>query len=450
MTSNNDNELNLFAYRDSDLEYMQSLSAAVVQRSPKYLLKVVFVLAGFVFAAIIWMSWAEIDLVIRGSGKVIPSRQVQLIQSLEGGVVSEILASEGDLVEANQALIKISDIAFSSSFQENRLLSYELKAKSIRLRAEAHGEPFANGTEIQKVAPNLMQSERSLYESHQQQLAETISIYEEQVVQQETSLQELMSKSKQLKKSLGLLRQELKIKRPLVRDKIISEIDYLQLQQREAEIEGELDIANISIPRLESAIEEARRKLGQIQLDFSNQAKLELNEVLAELSRISETQSALQDRVNRTTLRSPVKGVVKRLYANTIGGVVNPGTNVLEIVPVGDALLVEVQIKPADIANMGVGQATRLKFSAYDFAIFGSLSGKVIFVSADTVTNDDGASFYIVRVMPDKAYLGHENQKLPIKVGMTTEADIITDKKTILEYLLKPINRGLERALTES
>ncbi len=344
----------------------------------------------------------------------------------------------------------MSAVAFSSSFQENRLKYNELRAKVLRLTAEAHDEVFNMDSDLSKVAPDLIRSEKSLFETNKQQLNETLSIYEEQVRQQQTSLAEAQSKARQLKRSLSLLKQELKIKKPLMEERIISEIDYLQLRQREAEVEGELEIANISVPRLQSAIEEARGKLEQSRLDFRNQAKRELNQVMAEVSRIAQTQTALEDRVSRTTLRSPVKGVVKRLYANSIGGVVAPGAQVLEIVPLGESLLVEVRIKSADIASIGVGQETRLKFSAYDFAIHGSLSGKVNFVSADTTTDDNGNSFYIVRVIPDQAHLGNEKRLLKIKVGMTSEADIITAKKTILEYLLKPINRGLQKALTES
>lgn len=434
---------------DRDLAYMRSLSAAVVEHSPKHLMLTVLVIAGFFFVSLLWMAWAEIDVVVRGAGKVIPARQVQEVQSLEGGVVAQILVGEGDIVDANQPLLKLSEIAFSSSFQENRLKYDELRAKSFRLRAEAHQKEFEVDPQIAKSAPVLIESERSLFESNRQQLTETLSIYEEQLSQQQTNLEEAQSKARQLSKTLRLLKEEIRIKKPLVRDRIISEIDYLQLQQREAEVEGELEIANISVPRLQSSIEEAKGKLEQSRLDFRNQAKRELNEVLAEISRIAQTQTALEDRVSRTTLRSPVKGVIKRLYANSIGGVVTPGAPVLEIVPLGESLLIEVRIKPADIASITEGQETRLKFSAYDFAIHGSLSGKVTFVSADTITDDDGNSFYIVRVIPDQAHLGNEKRLLPIKVGMTSEADIITAKKTILEYLLKPINRGLQKALTE-
>ncbi len=437
-------------HADGDLKYMRSLSAAVIERSPKKLIMTVQIIFAFIVVAILWMNWAEIDVVVRGSGKVIPARQVQLVQSLEGGVVTEILVSEGDLVNANQPLIKLSEIAFSSSYQENRLLYYELRARSLRLRAEAHGNDFVSDAELAKAAPEVLGSEKGLYESNKQQLDETLSILSEQMQQQEQVLEEARSKARQLTRTLKLLKKEVKIKKPLVKDGIISEIEYLQLQQRESEVEGELEIADIAVPRIQSSIEEARGKLEQGRLDFSNQAKRELNEVLAEISRIAQTQNALQDRVSRTTLRSPVKGIVQRLHANSIGGVISPGGQVLEIVPVGESLLVEIRIKPADIASIDVGQFTRLKFSAYDFAIHGSLSGEVVFVSADTVTEDSGESFYIVRIEPDKSYLGHKEKPMSIKVGMTSEADIITDKKSILKYLLKPINRGLEKALTES
>jgi len=433
-------------HNDQDIAYMRSLSAAVVQRSPRYLMVIVFLIAVLIAAAIAWMNWAQIDVVIRGNGKVVPARQVQLIQSLEGGVVSEILVKEGDQVSLDQALLKISDIAFSGSFEENRLLYNELKARSARLQAEASGEKFVRDAELGKTVPTLVDSEQSLYESNAQQLKQTLSIYEEQISQHKIVLQEAQSKQRQLRRSLDLVRQEITIKEPLMQRRIISEIDFLQLQQREAELEGELESVGISIPRIRSTANEARRTLEQNKLDFRNKAKLELNQVSAELSRLVEAQAALQDRVRRTTLRSPVEGVVQRLYANTVGGVVTPGSEVIEIVPSGDALIVEVRIKPADIAYISVGQKARIKFSAYDFAIHGSVEGVVSLISADTITDEEGVSYYVVKVVPDTNYVGDESSVLPIKVGMTSEADIITAKKTILEYLLKPIYRGLNKA----
>ena len=449
MHSDSEDTTQLGAYGKQDLVYMQSLSAAVVQRSPRYLTFVVMLILFFVLSAVIWMSWASIDVVIRGSGKVIPASQIQLIQSLEGGIVSEILITEGQLVDANQALVKISDIAFVSSFEENRLLYFELLAKSSRLTAEASTEGFVSNAEVKLNAPRLLASEHSLFNSNKRQLADTLSILAEQINQQQSVLQETLSKKRQLEKTLKLMKKEISIKLPLKKRGIISEVEFIQLQQREAEIEGELDAVNNSIPRIQSTIDEARFKKKKESLDFSNTAKKELNEINAEISRIRKAQTALKDRVKRTTLRSPVKGIVQRLYTNTIGGVVSPGSNVVEIVPQEDTLLIELKIKPADIASVSVGQNARLKFSAYDFAIHGSLQSELTFVSADTITNEEGESYYLVRVKPVESFLGHELEPLPIKVGMTAEADIITAKKTILQYLIQPVSRGLDKALRE-
>jgi len=432
-----------------DMVYMRSLSAAAVHRSPRYLIAVVMIFALFVIAAFVWMNWAKIDVVIRGSGKVSPASQVQNIQSLEGGIISEILVAEGQLVEAGQALIKISDVAFSSSFEENRLLYLEMVGKASRLEAEAFGRALKPDSEVSTEAPHLIKSEKSLYDSNQQQLKETLSSLEEKISQQKSALLEAQSKRRQLQKSLELVQKEIVIKKPLKDRGIISEVEFLQLQQREAEFEGEIEAVKFSVPRIESTIEEARFNKQKEKLNFQNNAKKELNEVTAEISRIKETQTALQDRVKRTTLRSPVNGIVQRLYINTIGGVISPGNNILEIVPQEDALLVELNIKPADIAYVNVGQFARLKFSAYDFAIHGSLQGIVTFVSADTITNEEGQSFFLVRVKPVKSFLGVKNGELPIKIGMTAEADIITDKKTILSYLTEPVHRGIDKALRE-
>ena len=432
-----------------DMVYMRSLSSAAVHRTPRYLIAVVLIFALFVIAAIGWMHWAKIDVVIRGAGKVTPASQVQNIQSLEGGIISEILVVEGQTVKAGQSLIKISDIAFSSSFEENRLLYLELLARSSRLTAEAFGRAFKPEAEVNKDAPYLVKSEKSLFESNQLQLKETLSGLEEKISQQKSTLLEAESKQRQLTKSLDLVKREIKIKRPLKDRGIISEVEFLQLLQREAEFEGEIEAAKLSVPRIKSTIEEARFNKQKERLNFQNNAKRELNEVNAEIGRIKETQTALQDRVKRTTLRSPVNGIVQRLYLNTIGGVISPGNNIIDIVPQEDSLLVELRINPADIAYVHVGQFSRLKFSAYDFAIHGSLQGIVTFVSADTITNEEGESFFLVRVKPTKSFLGAKIGELPIKIGMTAEADIITGKKTILSYLTEPVHRGIDKALRE-
>jgi len=438
------------SYDERDLRYMQSLASAVVQRSPRYMMATLLMIAISVGAAIAWMGFAEVDVVVRGAGKVIPSQKLQVVQSLEGGVVSEILVKEGDLVEVSQPVIKISDVAFASSFGENRLRLLELGANIARLRAEASGEPFEPDPDVAREAPEMMRAAAGLHESRRRQLGQTLQILEEQVRQQQSELAEARARRVSLQQSVALTREEIELKEPLVSRGLVSRVELLQLRKQENEISSELEGVRLSIPRFESSIEETRSKIEQSLLEFRNAAKRELNEALAEASRIRETQEALDDRVKRTTVRSPVKGTVSRLHINTVGGVVPPGGPILEIVPYEDSLLIEVNIKPADIANIAVGQPVRLKFTAYDFAIHGALEGDVQFLSADTVTNEEGDSFYVARIRPARDFLGAPAKPLPIRVGMTAEADIITDKKTVLEYLLKPINRGLQRALSEA
>ena len=437
-------------YDEEDLQYMQSLASAVVQRSPRYMMIVLLLVTLSVVVAIVWMGFAEIDVVVRGSGKVIPSQKLQIIQSLEGGVVSEILVHEGDLVEVAQPLIKISDVAFASSFGENRLHQLELKAKIARLKAEADGSEFKPDPGVTRDAPDIMRSAEELYRSRVRELEQTVQILREQVHQQESGLADARARRKSFSERLALVREEIDLKEPLVVRGLVTRIEFLQLKKQENEIRSEFDSARLLIPRIKSTIEETRRKIEQGTLEFRNAAKRELNETLGESSRIHEAQQALKDRVQRTTIRAPVKGTVSRLHTNTVGGVVAAGGPILEVVPFEDALLIEIHIKPSDIANIEVGQPARLKFSAYDFAIYGSIEGVVHFLSADTVTNENGVSYYIARIKPKRDYLGRKARPLPVRVGMTVEADVITDKKTVLEYLLKPINRGLQRALSEA
>ena len=436
-------------YSEEDIAYMQSLASAVVQKSPKYMVITVLIIVFVLGAFIAWLNWAEIDIVVRGSGKVVPSSQVQKVQSLEGGVVSEIFVKEGDLVEYNQPLLKISDIAFESSFGENEVKMIELKSKMSRLQAEAFGKKFVRNKSVDIANSKIQDSEEGLYRSNKKQLQESIKILKEQVAQKRGQLDEVITKVKQLEVNLSLIQEEMDIKKPLLKRHIISEVEFLKLKQQRADARHEIENNKLQIPRVESEIKEAKNKIVQSVLDFRNTAKEELNGVSAEVSRIEKLQKALTDRVQRTTLRSPVKGTVTRLYNNTVGGVVAPGADIVDVVPLDDLLIVEVKIKPADIANLLPGQKTRIKFSAYDFAIYGSLGGIVGFVSADTITDRDGETYYLVRIWPEKNYLGHKANKLRVLVGMTVDVDIIISKRTIFEYIMKPIYRGLDKSLGE-
>ncbi|MBP1680410.1 MAG: type secretion rane fusion protein, HlyD family [Proteobacteria bacterium] len=436
-------------YDDQDLEFMSSLSEAVLQKAPSSSRKILWVITIAIFWIILWASIAEIDELTRGEGKVIPTQQLQVIQNLEGGIVSEILVKEGDHVQKGQVLLRIDDKNFASSYGESRLRYVELKAKSMRLEAEANAQPFEISSEINEEMQKQIVYEKSLYDSNQEQLSKTFQILNEQIKQKESELTELESKVSQLQNSYNLVRKEVEIMEPLVKKGLVSEIEFLQLKRQTNNIQGELQTTKLAIPRVQSAILEVKSKRGEAELNFKNRAKKELNETVAEMSRLHEAHTSLEDRVQRTLVRAPVDGTIKQLLVNTVSGVVRPGMDILEIVPTEDTLLVEAKIKPSDVAFLRLGLDAMVKFTAYDFSIYGGLNGKLVFISADTITNDKGESYYLVHIKTDKNHLGTPEKPLSLMVGMTTTVDILTGKKTVLDYLLKPILKAKQNALRE-
>lgn len=436
-------------YTEKDLAFMSSLSEAVLQKVPNSSRRMLWVIVIAMFWFILWASVAEIDELTRGEGKVIPSQQLQVIQNLEGGIVSEIMVKEGDHVQKGQVLLKIDDKGFASSFGESRLRYVELKAKSLRLTAEANGEAFEDPETTNEDMKRQIAYEKSLHASNQEQLKQTLQVFQEQLYQKNNELKELTSKVAQLQNSYDLVKKELDIMGPLAKKGLVSEMELLQLKRQSSSIQGDLDAARLSIPRVQSAIQEAKNKLSGAELDFQNKAKKDLNEAVAEMSRLQEVQTSLEDRVQRTLVRAPVDGTIKQLLVNTVSGVVKPGMDILEIVPTEDTLLVEAKVKPSDVAFLRLGLDAMVKFTAYDFSIYGGLKGKLVFISADTITNEKGESYYLVHIKTDKNHLGTVEKPLELMVGMTTTVDILTGKKTVLDYLLKPILKAKNNAFRE-
>ncbi len=403
----------------------------------------------FVLAAFAWAYWAEIDEVTRGNGKVIPSGQVQVVQNLEGGIISEILLKEGDLVEKNQVLLRIDDTRFASSFQENQLQVYGLQAKIARLQAEADDKDFVLPKDLDPEAGDFWRSEQALYHSRRLELNSAIAVLKQQQLQKRQEIQERRSRQGYFQQSYRLAHKELNITRPLVKQGVMSEIELLRLERQVNELKSDQESNRLAIPRAEAALVEAKNKIKEIKITFSTAAATELNANQAQLSKMGASTSALADRVTRTAVRSPVRGTIKTLNINTIGGVVQPGMNLVEIVPLEDSLLVEAQIRPANIAFLHPGQQAMVKFTAYDFSIFGGLPARLEHISADTILNERGEAFFLIRMRTDRPHLGRNKNKLPIIAGMTVTVDILTGRKTILDYLLKPLNRMRERALRE-
>lgn len=439
-------------YDVNDLRYMSSLSEAILAKSPSASKFVLWLVAIAVFWAILWASQAEIDERTRAQGQIVPSNRVQVVQNLEGGIVSEILVKEGDIVRKGAVLIKIENKSFSSSYGESKLKLNELSAKYLRLDAEANGKDFKVDKKEYKGDAEMLKAvsfEKSLFESNKAQLRQSLQILEEQLTQRKSELRELSGKISQSQSSYNLMKNELDIMRPLVKKGLVSKVEFLQSQRQASQLRGELNTARLSVPRVKSTINETNKKINETKLSFVTKAKTELNEVAAEIARISETQTSLEDRVKRTDVRSPVHGTVSRLMINTISGVIKPGEDIAEIVPIDDALIAEVKVNPKDVAFLRVGLEAMVKFTAYDFSIYGGLKGKVVNVGADTITNKKGESYYLVRIAMNKNHLGTKEHPLLIRTGMVVSADILTGKKTVLDYLLKPILKAKQNALSE-
>ena len=432
-----------------DYEFMHSLSAAVLQTTPRRLRTVLYFWVIAIFGFIIWANFAYIDEIARGDGDIIPSGQNQIVQNLEGGIVEEILVKEGDSVKKGQLLIKIDNQKSISSFSANAAKADSLEAKIIRLKAEAKGEKFRPSKEISKRIPNFIQNERSLYRTNKKQLNSKLKALNEQLKQRKSELKEAYSNQKDVKESLQFITKELNMIKPMVEKGVKSKIEFYQLQREASGIREKYNSIKLSIPRLKSAIKEVENKIEETKLGFRAEAKRKLNETIAEFEGLSANSKALKDQVKRTLVKAPMDGIVQKLFVNTVGGVVKPGADILEIVPSGTNLLVEIKIKPADIAFIYFGQKAIVKFTAYDYAIYGGLTGHVVLISADTITDQKDNVFYLVRIKTDKNYLGSKEKPLKIIPGMTVTADIITGRKSVLDYILKPILKTKQYTFTE-
>lgn len=396
---------------------------------------------------IVWASFASIDEVVRGEGKVVPSRQVQIVQSLDGGVVEEILVRPGQSVEAGEVLLRIDPTRASSSLGENEAESLSLMAKAARLEAIAADQPFDMPSEVLEKAPDLAEMERRVWQARTEELRSNISVAQEQLNQRQQELRETQANRDQAASSCGLTSQELQMTRPLLKSGAVSEVDLLRLQRDVARYCGEQKAASAQISRIQASIQEAQNRIGEVEITFRNQARTELAETRAKLASLEQGQRALADRVRLAEVRSPVRGTIKTLSANTVGGVVQPGKDILEIVPTDDTLLLEVRINPRDIGFLHSGQTAEVKFTAYDFAVYGGLPGVLEQTSADTITDEKGNSFYIAKVRTDTVYVGDDNR--PILPGMVAEVHIMTGKRTVMQYLLKPILRARSNAFRE-
>ena len=401
---------------------------------------------GALIVAVVWAAVAQVDEITKGEGRVIPSRQLQVLQSLDGGVVSEILVKEGQMVEPGQVLVNIDPTRFDSSVAENRAQYLALITRAARLRALAEDAAFIPPPEAAKETPKTVEAELQAYQATRSTLQAQLSIAEQQMAQRRQEVTEAQARRDQAAKGYQLTSQELGYTKPLVASGAVSEVDVLRLERDASRYLGERDVAAAQVVRAQAAIAEAGRKIQEITLNHRSEARKELSETMGRINMSTAGGVGLADKVDKSSLKSPVKGTVKRIFVNTVGGVVQPGKDVVEVVPLEESLLLDARVLAKDIAFLRPGDRAVVKFTAYDFTIYGGLEGKVELIGADSVTDERGNTFYTVRVRTEKSQLG---QGMPVIPGMMAEVNILTGQKSILSYLLKPVLRARSVALTE-
>ena len=432
-----------------EIAFMAEVEGAIHRRGSTmaYLLSTTIVLMLVVF--VVWANHAVLDEVTRGSGQAIPSQQIQVIQNLEGGILEEILVQENQIIAKGDVLVRLDNSTADSQFQDALSKALGQAAAIARLEAEVAGKKVQFPEDLLADRPQLAEDQRTIMAARRRQLDLDIKILKTETEQKTQEIAEIKGRLGDLEKRLKLAEEQLGIARPLVKKGLYAKVDFIKLQREEMRLKGEINALALSLPRVRKEAEEARQKMAQRRAAFKSEALDEIGQRRVVLNSLREALAAGEDRVTRTDVRSPVRGMVKQIIINTIGGVVRPGDPILEVVPLDDSLLFEVRIRPADIAFLYPGQKAMIKISAYDFSIYGGLEGVVEQISVDTIRDDRGESYYKVKLRTDTNAIVHRGSKLPIIPGMTASVDILTGKKTVLEYLLKPILKASQNAMRE-
>ncbi len=433
----------------NDVEFMSELEGAAHLKPGFAAQLLLWTIAAFFAWAVIWAAVSHVEERVRGMGQVMPSSDIQIVQSLEGGILTDILVTEGSRVSKGQELLRIDDIQFASEGRGIEAQMMGLQAKQARLKAEATGQDFALDEALTKKYPDIAANEEKLYRSRLAELKTALAIIDDEERAASANLSEIKASIGKFSRSKELLQQELSIARRLVEKKAMPEIEKLRLERELNEVSGNLSSAHQSQQSLEARLSAARRKKDEKTGALRSQALGELNDVEAKIAAIGENLKSVEDKVRRTGMKSPVDGIVHRLHVKTVGGVIQPAQKLVEIVPVADDLMIRAKISPADVAFLKPGQAVRVSITAYDPQIYGTLEGKLERIGADTVEDGEGNVFFEIDVRTAKNYLDSDTAPLPIAPGMVAETDVIVGKRTILTYLMKPILRAKDRALTE-
>jgi adhesin transport system membrane fusion protein len=441
--------LNIFS-KEEDLHFMSEVDAAIHRKGSSIAVILSLVIALLMVIFVVWAHFTVLDEVTRGMGQVIPSQKIQTIQNLEGGILQEVTVQENQIVNKGDTLIRIDNALAASQYRDAFTKAAEHEAAIARLNAEIEVKSkLVFPDQLKETDPQILADQQSIFKARQEQLQAELNVLKSQQSQKQQEITEMSSRQKQLERSLELARQQRDIAKPLVDQGIYPRVDFLALERDISSLQGDIDALRLASPRIRQAANEASRRIEQRLAEFKATALDEMHSRRGDLKSLWEIMSAGEDRVTRTDVRSPVRGTIKQINLNTIGGVVRPGESILEIVPLDDTLLVEARIRPADIAFLHPGQKAMIKITAYDFSLFGGLEGFLEAISADTIEEDNGESFFKVKLRTQKNAISYRGEDLPIIPGMTASIDILTGKKSVLAYLLKPILRAKQNALRE-
>ncbi len=440
------NEENLLKkkYDKSILEFMPSLSAAVLLKNASSLHKVLWIISFTVIVSLIWAYLSKVDDIVKTTGKIITTTNVQTISTIYSGRLQKIYVKEGDYVKKGDLLLQISTEDVKSDYEKKQLEKRSATAKILRLNAEANMTDMTLDDSIARENPSLINNEITLFQSNRNKLNTSIKILKEQIKQKENELKENEEKLLVLKNSYLLLAKEIDIKKVLVKDRIISEVDFLQLKRRYNDTDLELKKTQAMIPTIKSSIAELYENIEDAKEKYRNDAKNEIVEVYSKLQTIEEELNLLHDKIENSLIKAPNNGTVNVITIKTQGEAISPGKILMEIIPEAEFVLAEAKVSPAEIGFLYIGIPVRIKLQAYDFSLYGGLDGEISYISADTIMDENTKEdHYIIHIKSNQKYVG-DNKNLVIRPGMTVDADIITGKKTILDYILRPVLKTLQ------
>ncbi len=432
-------------YQETTMEFMKGTSVAILNKVSSKISLVVKIISFTIFMFFVWAISFDIEEIVRGEGKIIPTTKVKSIKNLEGGIVSIIHIKEGDRVKNGQILLKLDDISYKIKLDENSKRLAEFNAKKIRLEAEANNIKMKKNIDFESKYPKFIKIEKNRYITNSKELKSKIAKFDEQLKSNESVLKDTKNSFLVLEENYLSRAEELEESRNLSQKGIFSKYDIAIIQREVNGMLSDLMSAKEKQNQTRNAINEIKNKIKEAKFAFQNNAKEEYGKVVSEISRIEEIIKDLKETTKRTSIRTPVDGVIKELLVNTIGSSINPSEELVTIVPDNVAMISEVKIAPKDIGKLFIGQKIFLKVTAFDYAIYGNLEGEITNISPDTKTDkQSGNTYYLVQIKTKKNYLDN-NKKYKLKVGMKVNTDIIVGKKTILDFVLKPILRSTQK-----